>query len=249
MSNQNNLNDEQLKQLIAEAKSSIEIPEPTNWDQVHTEILKQSTKKKRWLTIKQIASISAAAVLISFFISNNSNEVSAQFTSFFKVLKNEATLIFLSESRDEGKSTHHSPNFDGDTNELFSSNEELQLALSKLEFTPPLPKFLPDGFKVDQVYALETESDKSLAIYLLNDSDVFLSINYQQFVDQYTTVRDPNRTTSSFEDYPIGPYTGVLVSSDNNSYTVDWIDDNNIKTTIRTNIDRFELTLIISSLY
>lgn len=250
MKKTNNLSDEQLKQLIEQSKANIEVPEPTNWEQVHAEVLKQVKKKRRWLTLKQIASISAAAVLISFFINNNSaTEVSAQFTNFFKVLKNEATLIFLSEARDQENGANKSSLSEGEGSAILINNEEIKLALNELEYTPAFPKYLPNGYDVDQVYLEDTDLDKSLSIILINDSDKFISISFRRFEDQYTLIRDPNLAQSSYQDHNIGKYVGIMVETKKNGYTVDWFDDKNIKTTIRTNLDKFEIVKILDYYY
>jgi len=251
--NKDNINHEQLKATVTKLYQDIEVPEPSNWHRVHTEIIKHTKRKKRIQSLKQICSIAAAALVISVLINGNYTNVSAQFSAFVKVVKDEVTYIIMGKpNRSTPDAVTRQPNNSNLLNTDKYQNKRLEDNLLKLNFTPILPKYLPFDFELQQstVNMIDSNGTKydNLTVIFNNQVDDFIYVDYRNLEDIDFVSSESIKEYLSFNEFVLNGFHAIYFETSNGDIGVEWITNNNIKISLYSKIDKEEILKVAESI-
>lgn len=250
--NKDNINHEQLKATVTKLYQDIEVPEPSNWDKVHTEIIKHNKRKKRMQSLKQICSVAAAALVISVLVNGNYSNVSAQFSAFVKVVKDEVTYIIMGKPN---RSNHDAVTRQPNNNDLLNTdkyqNKKLEDNLLKLSFTPILPSYVPIDFEIQQsiVGIIDKNSRyNNLTIAFNNPDEEFIYIDYRNLNSIDFISSEAQMDYLSVNEFVLNGSHALYYESTNGDSGIEWITNDNIRISLYSRINKQELIKVAESI-
>ena len=247
-----NMNVELVKAKLTEYKDDIHVPEPSNWEHVHAEIVKRTKKKTRISSIKKAMSIVAACIVLLLFVNTQNGSVSAGFKTFYKKISNQFVQIFMFDNSDnvdsEGALTAPPDPYDltTDVKKGIITSPQNNNVEESIEVTPIQLNSIPEGFELVSSY-ITSSSDHTGQYIFANDNNVQIIIIIEKYLEITKHILDININYSYYREDFINDNRAVIVTDLNGVTTIEWVDQNQHKYTIVSSYDREELFKLAST--
>lgn len=260
MHNHKKLSDEQLKELLNRAHSSVEIPDgKQSWHEVKAR-LDKIKRRKRWKkSLKLGVLVASASFLISSFAMTDLPTAYSKFQGLLKQVQENIVNIFYDDpespdSSSEAKTTPP-PSVNSDTGTMneegvWPEDTSLRDAKEKLLFHLVVPTYIPSGYELDivRIYRDTDGAYRSAFMEYINDQGRIIQLNQRMIEDESTPIISTIHQNSTIKDVVINDNIGVLIIHENNFIHLEWLTTDRIMLSIFGLVSEDEILSMANSL-